>query len=120
MNDDELAATIQKMLSQFNTVGDVCQVLDLARSELDDICRRKYAMSLDDAERKFNAQGRAAIHAAQFEAALEGDRQMLLALGREYLGQGEEQREDEVSKETALDRITSRIAAKGGKPAAKD
>lgn len=45
--------------------------------------------SYDEAEARWSAAGRARLHRAQFEAALDGDRSMLLALGREYLGQGD-------------------------------
>lgn len=114
--DDGVAAEVQHLLKTFNSIEDICSILDLSERELDDLCRRKYAMSLKDCERKFNAQGRAAIHEAQFQAALDGDRSMLLTLGREYLGQGGMEQDDKGEEETALDRIARSIAAKSGKP----
>lgn len=88
--DGNIAADIQRMLTQFVPIDDVCLALNVSRTELDEACRGAFAMSLEDSERMFNAAGRAALHAAQFDAAMDGDRSMLLALGKQYLGQGDD------------------------------
>lgn len=54
-----------------------------------EVARAEGVGSYDEAEARLFAAGRARLHRAQFEAALDGDRSMLLALGREYLGQGD-------------------------------
>lgn|GEM_PF-2378533 len=99
---DSLAASIQRMLTQFVSVDDVCLALNVSRTELDEACRGAFAMSLEDAERMFNAAGRAALKAAQFDAALDGNNSMLLALGREYLGQDGDGPREEVTKEATV------------------
>lgn len=108
--DDSLASSIQRMLTQFVSVEDVCLALNVSRTELDEACRGAFAMSLEDSERMFNAAGRAALHAAQFDAAMDGDRSMLLALGKQYLGQDgtqAPQERDVTGEENVLAFVTS-------------
>lgn len=67
--------------------------LKLSVSELEQaVAAAEGQDSYDDVEKRWFAAGRAKVRQAQFEYALDGDRSMLLALGKEYLGQGNEQK----------------------------
>lgn len=109
MNDNELADAIGSMLETFADVRDVCLALGLGEDELDAMCRKWFGAPLDDSVERFRAKGRAKIHAAQVKAAMDGDRSMLLLLGKQYLGQTDEpQLPHAERKDTALDRAKKR------------
>lgn len=55
--------------------------------------------SYDEVEKRWFAAGRAKVRQAQFSYALDGDRSMLLALGKEYLGQGDEKKPSKKKEE---------------------
>lgn len=102
MTLEQVAADIQRMLTQFVPADDVCLALNMTRDGVDRVCQGAFGMSLADAERMFNAAGRAALAQAQFDAAMDGDRSMLIALGRQYLGQGDDAPKRESTKEATV------------------
>lgn len=112
METNDTAEHVRSMFQAFVSVDDICLSLDMGERELDEFCRAKFALSLEDAARKFAAQGRAKVHQAQVAAALEGDRSMLLLLGKQYLGQSDEPKAPPTidEKETPLDRARSKRA----------
>ena len=85
--DDSQAERAAALLRQFNGREEVCAVLECADADLDTLCEDAFGMGFDEASAHFAAQGRAALRDAQISAALDGDRSMLLALGKQYLGQ---------------------------------
>lgn len=92
---DDVRDRIAALMETFCTRDEVAASLGVSPEELDGIVREAFsgefggdATYMDVQERHF-AIGRARLHRAQFDAALDGDRSMLLALGREYLGQGD-------------------------------
>lgn len=86
---------IAALMETFCTRDEVAAALAVAPDALDGIVREEFAAEFggeatyEDVQARHHAIGRARLHRAQFDAALDGDRSMLLALGREYLGQGE-------------------------------
>ena len=97
---------IKNMLTCFCTVDDVCKAHRVSKQELDSFCKSEFAMGVDEAAEVFAAQGRAMVHAAQVEAALDGNNSMLILLGKQYLGQSDEpDRAKERKEETPLDNV---------------
>ena len=111
MDTSDAAASVRSMLMAFVPISDVLTALEMSMGELDELCRSKFACSASAAVERFAAQGRASIHEAQVAAALEGDRSMLLLLGKQYLGQSGEQAPETAAEETPLDRVRSKYAA---------
>ena len=100
------ADKIKKMLTCFCSIEDVCKANRVSKRELDDFCRQEFGMGIDEAADVFAAQGRAMVHAAQIEAALDGNNSMLILLGKQYLGQSDEQEGAKERKEaTPLDNV---------------
>ena len=84
------AEKVKNMLVSFCSVEDVCKAHNVSKQEFDTFCRSEFAMGADEAAEMFAAQGRAMVHAAQIEAALDGNNSMLILLGKQYLGQSDE------------------------------
>lgn len=100
------ADKIKQMLTCFCTVDDVCKANKVSKQELDAFCKEAYSMGIDEAADVFAAQGRAMVHAAQVEAALDGNNSMLILLGKQYLGQSDEpDAKKERKEETPLDNV---------------
>ena len=124
--DDSQAERAAALLRQFNGREEVCAVLECADSDLDALCRDAFGMGFDEASAHFAAQGRAALRDAQISAALDGDRSMLLALGKQYLGQNFDSKDRGASDDaghgdgaTVLSLVRDRYAdAKDRKPGA--
>ncbi len=97
---------VRDMLTSFCTVDDVCKANRVGIEELDAFCEREYSMGAGEAAEVFAAQGRAKVHAAQIEAALDGNNSMLILLGKQYLGQSDNQMKPDVkSEETTLGNV---------------
>ena len=81
----------------FCTRAEICQVMDLDPKTLNKLVAKHFRdVPRDDMRRAptfaeawgyFSAQGRASLRRKQFELALDGDRTMLIFLGKQYLGQ---------------------------------
>lgn len=87
---DERAERVMRMLTCFTDIEDVAKAERMTRDELDALCSTSFGMGADEAAETFAAQGRAKVHAAQVQAALDGNNSMLLLLGKQYLGQSED------------------------------
>lgn len=87
---DEQAERVMRMLTCFTDVDDVIKAERMTRTEFEMLCHAAFDMEPDEAVETFAAQGRAKVHAAQVQAALDGNNSMLLLLGKQYLGQSEE------------------------------
>lgn len=84
----------------FCTRAEVCQIMDvdpktlnkLIAEHMPDIPRDnpRRRPTFADAWAYYSAQGRASIRRKQFEVAMDGDRGMLIFLGKQYLGQRED------------------------------
>jgi len=100
------AEKVKNMLISFCSVEDVCKANNVSKQEFDTFCRSEFAMGADEAAEMFAAQGRAMVHAAQIEAALDGNNSMLILLGKQYLGQSDEpDLKKERKEETPLDNV---------------
>lgn len=85
---DEQAQRVRRRLTAFVDPRDVADAEGITLAELDALCSIEFGAPLDEAARRFAADGRAQIHEAQVAAAIEGSNQMLTLLGERYLGQG--------------------------------
>lgn len=100
------ADKITRMLQCFVSVEDVCTANQVTLDELDRFCVEQYGMGVSEAAEMFAAQGRAMVHAAQVEAALDGNNSMLILLGKQYLGQSDDPKQNNSTKEeTPLDNV---------------
>lgn len=97
---------IKRMFQCFCSIEDVCKSHQISERELDEFCKKEFSMPLSEAAEVFAARGRAMLHQAQVEAALDGNNSMLLLLGKQYLGQTDEPEQAKVKKEdTPLDNV---------------
>lgn len=87
---DEQASRVRRRLTAFVTPEDVAASEGITMAELDALCSIEFDMTLEQATKRFAAEGRAQILEAQVAAAMDGSNQMLTLLGQRYLGQGDE------------------------------
>jgi len=100
------ADKVKRMLQCFCTIEDVCKANNISAAEFDAFCQSAFSMAAEDAAEVFAAQGRAMVHTAQVDAALDGNNSMLLLLGKQYLGQTDEpERETAKKEDTPLDNV---------------
>lgn len=100
------ADKIKRMFQCFCSVEDVCKANQVSEKELDAFCQKEFSMPLREAAEVFAAQGRAMVHTAQVDAALDGNNSMLLLLGKQYLGQTDEvEQQKEKKEDTPLDNV---------------
>lgn len=100
------AEKIKGMFTSFCSVEDVCKANRVSVEELDAFCRSEFSMPLGEAVDMFAAQGRAMVHRAQIDAALDGNNSMLILLGKQYLGQTDDPKQNNSEKEeTPLDNV---------------
>lgn len=78
---------VRGLLARFCDADEVCAVVGCDKADLDELCTDAFGMDFERSSDKFSAQGRALLRKAQFDLAMAGDRNMLLQLGREQLGQ---------------------------------
>lgn len=100
---------VAALMETFCTRSEVAAVLGMSVTDLVREVPRAFSdefgrePTYDEVEERHYAHGRALVRRAQFDAALDGDRSMLLALGKEYLGQnGRAEEAKEPSKEGTL------------------
>lgn len=100
--------TFKSLCSQFNTEEDICSIMGVNSDTLmrlvndhlyEDITGhqlrgRAKKVSFSDAFKKFSANGRMSLRREQFRKAIDGDRTMLIWLGKQYL----DQRDDPVTE----------------------
>lgn len=91
------------LCSQFNTEEDICAVMGVDSTTLvrlindhlyEDITGHKRRgtakkVGFSDAFKKYSARGRVSLRRRQYQLADEGDRTMLIWLGKQYLGQSD-------------------------------
>ena len=84
---EDQAEQARGLMTRFADSKEVCAVMGCDPGELDALCREAFGEGYEAANERFAAQGRAILRKAQFDLAINGDRNMLQVLGREYLGQ---------------------------------
>ena len=88
----------KQLCAIFCTKAEICQVMDVDPKTLNKLIdanlrgepwreNRRTRLTFEEAWRFYSAQGRASIRRKQFELAMEGDKTMLIWLGKQQLGQ---------------------------------
>lgn len=82
----------EKLCGIFCTKKEVCAILELDPKTLDKLIADDYpdTPTWGEAFEKFSAVGRESLRRKQFEIALNGDKTMLIFLGKNYLGQSDQ------------------------------
>lgn len=116
------------LLCEFCETGEAAAHMGVTDAEFMRLCEYHFSdrfdstPTYDDIVERCRAAGRAEVRLAQFDAMRQGDRSMLIAMGREYLGQtgeGKVQTSPKAREETAVGSVLSRYAdAPDRKPAA--
>lgn len=73
---------------------DICEALEMPRATLDRAIKDIHGMTLDKYRERKRGAGRAALQAKQFEMAMQGDKTMLIWLGKQWLGQRDYARQE--------------------------
>jgi len=87
----------ETLCSRMCTEEEICSVLDVTDKTLNRLLKEHYGMGYTEAYRKFSSVGKISLRHAQFKAAERGNPQMLIWLGKQYLGQKEPEREKETA-----------------------
>ncbi len=91
--------TFKELCAIFCSKDEICQVMACTPEQLEklvnkhlriDVCgKATQKITFDEAFEKFSADGKISLRRKQKELALEGDRSMLVWLGKQYLGQSD-------------------------------
>ena len=95
--DAEQIRQFKELCGIFCTQDEICRVMGVTPEQLDkllnrhlreEVCGRAgQRICFDEAFARFSAGGRESLRRKQFELAMEGDKSMLVWLGKQYLGQ---------------------------------
>ena len=89
------------------TKEEICLVLDVTDKTLESWCKRTYGgKGFSEVFRQKRGIGRVSLRRSQFELAQKGNVTMLIWLGRQYLGQSEEPRQEDLEKRNEDDALT--------------
>lgn len=97
------AEQFKRLCGIFCTRIECATVLDMDPSELDESIAEAFpdTPTFDEAAEIFGGVGRANIRRKQFELAMDGDKRMLIFLGKNYLGQADDGVRDDKPRRTA-------------------
>lgn len=92
---DETIETFKGLCKIFCSREEICQVLRVKDEDLDDYCSLYLAddipkpepITFEDAFEVYSAEGKVSIRRTQYQLALDGDKTMLIWLGKQHLGQ---------------------------------
>lgn len=100
---DSQANQVRDLLVAFNGPVEVCAVMGVEPSMLDDLCLGTFGHDFAQTQASFAAQGRAALRRLIYDRAMEGDSKCIDMLARERLGLGPvEQRRANIAHEAEL------------------
>jgi hypothetical protein len=116
MNSNEIAKALEdlKRLAKAQcSEKEILQSFRMSRSEMDVICREYFKSSFIEIYEGAKIEGQIELRLAQYNAAVTGDRDMLKLLGKEVLGQGSGESDDEKIQQVI---ILPALKAIGEKP----
>ena len=93
----------KKLCAIFCTKAEICSVMNVDNRTLDNLIADNFpdTPTWQEASELFSASGKASLRRMQFQLALDGDKTMLIFLGKNYLGQSDQQKEKEQQKQKA-------------------
>ena len=82
----------KKLCAIFCTKSEVCSVMGLDKKTLDKLIAEHFPdmPPWEESFDYFSASGKASLRRMQFQLALDGDKTMLIFLGKNYLGQSDQ------------------------------
>lgn len=108
------------LLSEFCETSEAAAYMGITDSEFERLCVYHFSDRFDETPtyeqivERCRAAGRALVRLAQFDAMRNGDRSMLLAMGKEYLGQTGDgkpiEKSDASREETIVGNVLARYA----------
>lgn len=89
---DEDVAQFVKLCGIMCTKSEVCSVMNLDPKTLDKLIAEHFGdtPTWEEAFNYYSATGKASLRRAQFQLALDGDKTMLIFLGKNYLNQSDQ------------------------------
>lgn len=106
--DEKDVRTFKSLCQIMCTKREICSVMGLDAKTLDrlidetfgaDVPHEGERLTFADAFTAFSASGRVSLRRKQYEMAMDGDRSMLVWLGKNYLGQSEPRQRAEEKKD---------------------
>ncbi len=98
----------EKLCAMFCTNEEICAFFGDSHDTMLRWCQKTYGMTFEDTYKVKNAMGRVSLRRAQMELA-KTNPTMAIWLGKVYLGQSEEQKEDKSDMVSALGEIVGKI-----------
>lgn len=101
------------------TLEEVADYFDCSDTTIHRWCKKTYKVSFEDVFKKKSAGGKRSLRRIQWEAARNGDRTMMIWLGRQWLGQTDKYvlvEKPEDKKPSVLDEVAKELM-NDGKPA---
>jgi len=82
----------KKLCAIFCTKSEICSILNIDKKTLDKLIAETFpdTPTWEEAFDLFSAAGKASLRRAQFQLALDGDKTMLIFLGKNFLGQSDQ------------------------------
>ena len=103
---------LEKLCGFFNTLNDVADFFDCSTDTIERYCKRTYGETFADVYKRKSASGRRSIRRAQFvKGTQDMNPQMLIWLGKQYLGQ-----KDSIAYETTDLDTTRKLIINLGEP----
>lgn len=82
---------IGKLFQVFSTIPDVVYILNTTQRELNKKCKEEFNMTIKQFQEANYSVGRSSLRRAQYQTALKGNPTLLIWMGKQYLGQKENQ-----------------------------
>lgn len=79
----------ENLCSIFCTLNEIASMFKVSEDTIERWCKRKYKLGFAEVYKIKSAKGKMSLRRAQFKLAMEGDRGMLIWLGKQYLGQAD-------------------------------
>lgn len=98
----------KKLCAIFCTKSEVCSVMGLDKKTLDKLIAEHFPdmPTWEESFDYFSASGKASLRRMQFQLALDGDKTMLIFLGKNYLGQS-----DQLAKQAEQPKPKAKLSA---------
>lgn len=116
--DAEQVETFKGLCMIFCTEDEICLVMRVTPAQLETLVNKYFRVEVtgkaseritfDDAFDYFSANGKMSLRRRQYELAMDGDRSMLVWLGKQYLGQKDP---DKAAKQPAKPKQAAQVSA---------